>query len=125
LDPAVYLLIATANLVLMIWFIVTLNQIKRYTRDTAEYARRLALAHPPTKEQARLINDDLSPPEILARLADSGARVKLKRGPQPAGPLGLDVENAGAADPELLRLLEVYRTDIIKMLLRAESHGNA
>ena len=115
---------AILNLALLIWFIVTLRSINRNTKTTANYIRCLALCHPPSEEQARVINRDLSAEEILARLAARGTTVRLREisdaiaGVPPS--LGLDVNNVGKADPEMLHFVDEYRADLIEFLLRRQ-----
>jgi hypothetical protein len=115
-------MVAIANLILLIWFIVTLNRIQRNTREIAEYARQLAICHPPSKDQARVINRDLTVIEILAALADRGVRVTLSDRP---GPPELVVSESGGAHPELLRQLGEHRAEVIELLRRKERRARA
>jgi len=122
MERDILILVAIVNLALLIWFIITLRGIARSTKTTAEYTRCLALCHPPNEEQARVINRDLSPEEVLARLAASGTTVRL---PQVSAlrestgvPPDPQIDNAGAADPEMLRL--VRQADFVEFLLRRQ-----
>lgn len=132
MQPEVLIVVAIVNLALLIWFIVTLMSIERNTKAIAAYMRSLALSHPPSEEQARVINRDLSLDEVLARLEARGARVRLLTLPPdtpsntPSNmPPSLQVDNIGTADPEMLRVLHERRQDFIQLLLRRQGTGDA
>ena len=124
MEPELLLFVAVVNLALLIWFIVTLNSINRNTKTIVEYIRSLAVCHPPSDEQARVINCALSVEEILAKLEARGTTVRLRDMP-PGAPADLQVDNFETADPEMLRFVNDNRTDFIQFLSRRQRSDDA
>jgi hypothetical protein len=111
---AVYWFLAPAVVIaLLIVLVVQLSSINRNTKKTAEYVRQLALCHPPSEEQARVINLGLSMEEVMDRLAAQGVTVTLRDTVD-----AVKFENAANADPELLRLVKEHRHKAIASLMR-------
>lgn len=109
-------LIVIVNLIFLYWFITTLNRIAGDVNRTAEYVRSLALTNPPSEDQSRVINRQLSLDEVLDRLAARGATVKVRQMPDTW--YDLHIDGIGPAEPEMLRIVNERRKDVIQLLLK-------
>lgn len=72
-----------AGLILLVWFILTLNRIQANTRRTAEgVARLVTLAErsaPPLPPHP-LFRDNMTPAEVLATIEERGGRLRMVDG---------------------------------------------
>jgi hypothetical protein len=126
-DPTVLIVVGVANLVLLIWFIVSVNRINERLRIIAVYCRRTALSLPLTAGQAKLINRGFTTTEIVALLEKHGAKLSVREesGVMEGGPVfrALVIANPEALDPELVALLQERSQEAVEFLLQRAGHA--
>ena len=119
IDPIVLVVVGVANLVLLIWFIVSVNRINDQLRVIAAYCRRTALSLPLTSGQAKLINRGFTTAEIVALLEKHGAKLSVRKGVSDIESRvfwSLDIGNSEALDPELVALLRERSQEAVEFL---------
>lgn len=115
----ILIIAAIIQIVLVVWFVKTLNSIERHASKTADYVRQISLNNPPTEEACRIINRQISIEEVIHELEKAGVRISV--GPSSAEPQRLVIENIGSVNPELLRILDDNRFEAIQHLLNRKS----
>jgi hypothetical protein len=134
--PVILLLIAVAvaNLIFLVWFIVSINRIKEELRQIAANTRRTALALPLTTGQAKLINRSFTAAELVSLIEKQGGKPRVERqerfgGADQEGGYGgvgfevVVIQNRGALDPELVTLAASCEKEIIAILKAREDHA--
>ncbi len=112
------IMIGIANLVLLIWFIVSINRIKEELIQIKDYTRRTALALPLTSGQAKLINRAFTVDESVAIVEKQGGTFRIIRNMDYATTLVID--NDAAVNPELVTLVDEWKVRIIKFLRKRD-----
>ncbi|MGC1272472.1 MAG: hypothetical protein WBC44_02105 [Planctomycetaceae bacterium] len=115
MGEVVALVVGIVNLILLLWFIITLNGIKSDTAEIVEFGRLLVKRTVPAANPNVSINDGMTPDEMLAAVEAAGGQLKLLN-----DVMGLDVvlENHDAMPPELVRLVKKHSKAIAKVVRR-------
>lgn len=131
MNPTLAMFVAIADVVFLIWFMLTLNRINKsldFLREIAAYTRRTALSLPVTQGQAKLINRSFTTAEVVALLEKNGARLTVVERQfdqvdfDGTGLVGkrtyseLKIENTACLDPELVGFLRQREKEAIELL---------
>lgn len=115
---------AVINLVILVWFIMTMIKIRASIEDIAEYTRRTALSTKLTQGQVKLLNNSYSTQELITAIEKNGGILKLEEktiGEQTK--LFLRVENSFHVDPEWIKQIMKREHDVIR-ILQVEKYQN-
>lgn len=121
----VVVIVGMANLILLIWFVYSVNKINASLVTIAIYQRRTALALPLTSGQAKLINRSFTPIELIAVLQKQGAVLRIE-GHDFEGitRYSLKIDQNRAVDPEIVDLAFLWENAILEVLKQDHTPKN-
>ena len=117
MSDGLLLLVAIANLVLLIWFILTMNRLKANTQELVDIAREF------TAFTSRRLNDPAAPPaafhagmsapELVSAIEAAGGRLRLLD-----DVMGTEavLDNPAAVGPEAARLVKSKNKAVVQVL---------